>query len=330
MIANKKSSILLVLKVLEEYTDEKHYLTQPQIVTKIEELYGIELERKSIGSSLKLLEELDYDIAKGPKGGFALLTRTFDNTEAFYLIDAIFSSRSVDGKCAQKIALDVSKCFSKYERKDFSYLYKSSEINRTFNQDVLYNINVIRDAMKEGKRIGFQYLSYDEKGKAIPRQNGFQYIVSPYYLMNSFGRYYLLGNYREKYRPLQAFRVDYMMHIELKEDWPIKEMKKLKGLPKDFSISKYMNDHLYIFDGETIDVTLELDSPSAILYVKDWFGEMAKIWKEDDKIFVSIHSSEEALYYWVLQYSDSLKVISPQSFVRKVVKGLEKSLMKYQ
>ena len=27
MLPNKKSSILLVLKVLEEYTDEEHYLT---------------------------------------------------------------------------------------------------------------------------------------------------------------------------------------------------------------------------------------------------------------------------------------------------------------
>ena len=49
----------MVLKVLEEYTDDNHYLTQPQIATKISQLYGIDLERKAIGSSLQLLEELD-------------------------------------------------------------------------------------------------------------------------------------------------------------------------------------------------------------------------------------------------------------------------------
>ena len=87
MLPNKKSSILLVLKVLEEYTDEEHYLTQQEIADKIYQDYDIELERKSVGSSLSMLEELDYDIDKGPKGGFALLSRTFDQTEASYLID---------------------------------------------------------------------------------------------------------------------------------------------------------------------------------------------------------------------------------------------------
>ena len=48
MIANKKTSIILILKVLEEYSDENHYLTQQQIIDKVDELYGIELERKSV------------------------------------------------------------------------------------------------------------------------------------------------------------------------------------------------------------------------------------------------------------------------------------------
>ena len=67
MLPNKKSSILLVLKVLEEYTDEEHYLTQQEIADKIYQVYDIELERKSVGSSLSMLEELDYDIDKGLK-----------------------------------------------------------------------------------------------------------------------------------------------------------------------------------------------------------------------------------------------------------------------
>lgn len=194
MTPNKKSSILLALKVLEEFTDEEHYLTQLQIADKIRQLYDTELERKSVGSSLQLLEELDYDIAKGPKGGFALLSRTFDSTEASYLIDAVFSSRSVDARQARKMADAVSNCFSKYQRKDCSCIYKTSEIHRTANKDVLYNVSVIHEAMKKGRRVGFRYLSYDQNGEPTTRMNGFQYIVSPYYLVNNFGRYYLICN----------------------------------------------------------------------------------------------------------------------------------------
>ena len=142
---------------LKEYTDEDHYLTQKQIADKIYQLYDIELERKSIGSSLQLLEELDYDIAKGGKGGFALLSRTFDITEASYIIDALFSSRSINGLQAKKIAEEVSSCFSKYQRKDYSYFYKSTEINRTSNKQVLYNMSVIHEVIQSGKRVVLHY-----------------------------------------------------------------------------------------------------------------------------------------------------------------------------
>lgn len=277
-----------------------------------------------------MLEELDYDIDKGPKGGFALLSRTFDQTEASFLIDAIFSSRSIDGRQAKKIADQVSNCFSKYQRKDYSYIYKSSEINRTLNKQVLYNISVIHEAMKKGKRVGFQYLAYDIDGNQTVRRDGFEFIVSPYYLINNFGRYYLLCNYREKYRALQTFRVDYMVNIQIKEDWPIKKMENLENGPKDFSISKYINDHIYMFGGETIEAELELDGDWGILIVRDWFGKNAQISRKNDKLYVKIQCNENALYYWIMQYSDCVKVISPTSFVEKIQEGLKKGLERYE
>ena len=65
MSYNKKSSVVLVLKVLQEYSDEEHYLTHKQIIDKIKLLYDIEIERKSIASSIAILQDLDFDIAKG-------------------------------------------------------------------------------------------------------------------------------------------------------------------------------------------------------------------------------------------------------------------------
>lgn len=330
MIQNKKGSILLVLKILEEYTDDNHYLTQPQIATKISQLYGIDLERKAIGSSLQLLEELDYDIVKGPKGGFALLSRTFDPSEASFLIDAIFSSKSINGKEAKRMAEEVSSCFSKYQRKDYSYIYKSNEINRSTNKTALYNVSIINEAISKGKRVGFQYLTYDKNGNEIYRNDGYEYIVSPYYLINNYGRYYLLCNYREKYRPLQLFRIDKMANIVIKDDWPIKQLKDLKDGPKDFSIAKYLNEHVYLFNEEVIDAKIILDGEWVIEIVKDWFGDNAKIHFKDEKIIATIKGDEKALYYWIMQYSDCVTVLSPLSLVEKIKKGLIDATRRYQ
>ena len=207
---------------------------------------------------------------------------------------------------------------------------KSSEINRTDNKQVLYNISVIHEAMKQGKRVGFQYLAYDAEGNQTVRRDGYEFIVSPYYLINNFGRYYLLCNYREKYRALQTFRIDYMVNIQIKDDWPIKNMKDLEEGPKNFSISKYLNDHIYMFGGDVIEAELELDGDWGILIVKDWFGENAKLSHKEGKAYFKVKCNEMALYYWIMQYSDCVKVISPASLVEKTKEGLQKALEKYK
>lgn len=74
-----------------------------------------------------------------------------------------------------------------------------------------------------------------------------------------------------------------MVNIQIKEDWPIKKMKKLENGPKDFSISKYINDHIYMFGGETIEAELELDGAWGILIVRDWFGKNAQISRKNNK-----------------------------------------------
>ena len=213
MIENKKPSIILVLKVLEEYSDEDHFLTQQNIIELIKGHYGIELERKSIANSLSLLEELDYDIVKGNKGGFALLTRTIDSSEVTFLIDAIFSSKSISGKQAKKLSEEVSSCLSKYKRKTYTYLNKSSDISRTSNAQVFLNIDIINEAIKLNKWIGFKYQDYDENGQPSLRFGGYVFHTSPCYLINNFGRYYYLG-YRYKYDSVNTYRVDFMQDVE--------------------------------------------------------------------------------------------------------------------
>ena len=185
MIENKKVSILLILKVLEEYSDEDHFLTQQDIIEKVNQLYGIELERKSVAFSISLLQELDYDINKSPRGGYALLSRDFDCTEIQFITDAIFSSKSISGKQALKLTNKLNSSLSKYQRKSYDYIYKSGDINRSLSNEVFYTLELIEEAKRRGKRISFQYLSFDENGNKVVKHDGFRYIVSPYYSVNS-------------------------------------------------------------------------------------------------------------------------------------------------
>ena len=329
MIENKKASILLVLKVLEEYSDEDHFLTQQDIINKVDELYGIELERKSVAFSISLLQELDYDINKSPRGGYALLSRNFDNSEIRYIVDSLFSSKSISGKQAAELSNKLNSCLSKYQRKDYKFIYKSNEVNRSDNKELFYTLELIEEAKRRGKRISFQYLTFDENGKPYAKMDGYRYIVSPYYSAYSNGRYFLICNYREKYRAITWFRIDYMINPKIEEEWPIKPVESLEGV-KDFDIAKYLNDNIYLLDGKVIKATIEIDNPNYVQYVIDWFGKNARTYKKDDKLYADIKCNESALFYWYMQYSECVTIISPQSLIERVKKEAERIVKKYE
>lgn len=329
MIENKKASILLILKVLEEYSDEDHFLTQQDIIDKVDELYGIELERKSVAFSISLLQELDYDINKSPRGGYALLSRDFDNSEIRFITDALFSSKCLNGKQAADLSKKLNSCLSKYQRKDYNFIYKSNEINRSENKEVFYTLELIEEAKRRGKRISFQYLTFDENGKPITKRDGFRYIVSPYYSANSSGRYFLICNYREKYRAITWFRIDYMINPKIEDEWPIKPLESLEGM-KNFDIATYLNDNIYLLDGDVIKATFRIDWPNAVQYIIDWFGKNARVYKKDDLLYADIKCNESALFYWYMQYSETFTIISPQSLIDRAKTEAERILKKYE
>ncbi len=326
MVPNKKTSIICILNILKEYTDELHFLTYNEIIEKVYEKYGLQLERKAVGNNITLLQELDYDIVKAPGGGVSLYSRDLEKSEVTFLIDAIFSSKSIPASEATHLANKISANLSVFDRNNYDYLYKSSEVSRTSNKQIFLNIELIEEAIKRNKRISFQYLTYNKRGLPIARMSGYEYLVSPYYLINNFGRYYLLCNYRTKYQPIQIFRIDYMLNIRIVEEKEIKPMASLSPELADFSLTKYLNEHIYLFGGETEKVKLLILDPSSIAYIYDWFGENVIIDFDGLNITTTIESNETALLYWLLQYGEYFKVIEPLSFKSKFKDKLEKML----
>lgn len=331
---NKKSSIIMILKVLEEYSDENHYLTHQEIIDKIYEKYAVELERKSIASSIKLLIDLDYDINKNPKGGFALLSRVFDSSEVSFLVDAIFSSKSISGRRSKELSKKVSSCLSIYQRKEYDYLFKSVEVNRTINNDVFYNIELINEAIANKKCISFSYLTYDDNLKPTFKYNGFRYWESsPYYLVNNFGKYYCLLT-RKKYQTLSAYRVDQMYNIEIMDNKDSLPLWEVSSDYKDFSITEYINDNIYLFDGDVIESEIILNGSYAISYVKDWFGDNGVIFIDNNTgtniIKARVKCNENAMYYWIMQYAEHVTLISPEKLVLRLKNTISNLNNKYK
>lgn len=324
---DKKMAMFYILEILKKYSDRNHLLKQKDIIDKLHNIYMIDIERKTIATTLDILGELGYDIYKGP-GGVCLDEREFDETEIKFLIDAIYSSKIISGEQAKDISKKLYSFLSKYEQKDYSYIHKSTEITRTTNNEFFYNIDIITEAIKSKKRIAFKYLEYDSKGNLVERRGGYLYKVSPYFLVNNFGKYYLICS-SHQHESHSNYRVDYMKDIELIDE-DIVPMSDIKSLGKNFNITKHINNHIYMFGGDTITAKFLIKKYYAITYIYDWFGDNAYLRTEDDKLYAYIKTDDRAIKYWALQYCEEFTVIEPEFLKKQVIEHAKEILKDYE
>lgn len=315
--SNKKLSILYILKILQEYSDEKHLLTQQDIVKKLYSIYGLECERKSIGASLDSLEDFGYDIIKTNKGCY-LGAREFEPSEISFLVDAIFSSKTLNSRQAKDLADKLSQFLSNYEKKKYKYIYKSNEISRADNKQLFYNIEIINEAIENGKQVKFTYNKYGMDKQLHARQNGRDYLVNPYFMVNSQGKYYLVCNY-DYFDEIANYKIEQISNIQI-VDAKVKPIKKLKNCENGIDISKYINENIYMFGGKTISATFKIDNDWGVNQIIEWFGNNVKIYEKDNIIYANVQANENALIYWSLQYGQSIELIEPKETRKEINK----------
>lgn len=321
--SNKKLSIIYTLEILKEYSDENHLLTQADIAKLIAQVYGMECERKSIATNIESLIDLGIDIIKVAHKGCYIGERALEPSEVSFIVDALFSSKSINGKQAKDISLKLSTLLSKYQRKKYNYIFKSDQINRTDNCELFYNIEIIQEAIENNKKISFQYIKpYFEK-----ENRKFPYIVNPYFLINSQGRYYLVCNY-DHFNEISNYKLDFIKNIKILDE-ERKLITDIEGCEKGLDISKYINEHIYAFGDRTINATLKLPDENAVPYVIEWFGGNAKIYKKENTIFAEVTANEQALIYWCLQYGESVELVSPKITREKIKEILNQIYEKY-
>lgn len=320
---NKKLSIIYIYEILKEYSDENHLLKQQDIIKLIKQIYDMDCERKSIGNNIDFLIDLGFDIIKVPHKGCYLGERVLEPSEVSFIVDALFSSKSISGKQAKELSTKLSNLLSKYQRKRYNYIYKADEVNRTSNKELFYNIEIIQEAIEKNKKVSFNYVRppYSEENTLKT------YIINPYFLINSQGRYYLICNF-DYYNEIGNYKVDFIKNIRILDD-ERKPLNNLKGYEKGFDISKYINEHIYPFGDKTVYATIKLTDDNSITYVMEWFGKNAKIYKKNNTTYADIVSSEKALVYWCLQYGESVELMIPSETRNKIKEIVAKIQKKY-
>ena len=325
-MSERKNSVLNVLEILRKYSDETHPLTYSQIIEKLNSNYDIEVERKTVARDIDILLSNNFDIVKCGNKGLYLSERKFTDGELLFLIDAIYSSRSIPVKDAKNLVEKLMDDYSIYEKRKFTHLEKIDVGKIVNNKQIFYTIELLNDAIEQGKKVEFQYNVFDIDKKLKPKKDGKVYKVNPYFLVNNHGKYYLVCNY-DKYDNLGNYKIECISNIKiLNED--IKPLKSLPGQEK-FSINKYMEEHIYMLAGKSVKTTIKIENEDRINDIVSWFGDKIHLYKLNNEIFADFTVNEDSLVYWAMQYGQTVEVLEPEETREKIKILLRDMIKKY-
>ncbi|WP_027407206.1 YafY family protein [Anaerovibrio sp. RM50] len=320
----KKLLILLILEVLQQYTDENHHLSQQEILRILKRDYDITCDRRSVRSNVLDLIDLGYDICMDD--GYYFASREFENAELRMLIDSVLFSRHISPTQGKRLIDKLQALGNKYFKPKVSHVIALPDLNHTDNKQVMIVVDTLNDAIEEKKKVEFTYNSYGTDFKLHPREHS-PYLVSPYQMVASNGRYYLLGS-TDRYQGITHFRIDRITDIKM-TDIPIKPVKEVEGLENGFNLPKHMAEHTYLFCGESVPVKLKT-TVSMMNDLIDWFGkEFSIIEKKDDEIVVSVKCNYNAMFYWALQYGSKVEVVAPDELRQELAKTIQDMNNKY-
>ena len=307
-LQDKKFLNMRLLELLEQHTDSDHRLTQQKIVDLLETNYGIRCTRQTVKNNLMLLKDMGYEISL--QGGACLMSRQFEDAELRMLIDSVLFSRTLSGAQAERLIEKLVGLGNKYFHAKVKHVSHLPKLIHSDNKQVLLNLDVLNDAIEQGRKVSFIYNSYGKDFQLHPRREE-PYIVNPYQMVANQGRYYLLCSYNISKR-LSHYRLDYMTKLEML-DAKVKPMDQMEDFVQGYSLSKHMEEHIYMFSGPSVQVKMRV-SEHMIGALIDWFGKKFRIVQEEaDKLIVSVACNKLAMRYWALQYGEYAEILEPES-----------------
>ncbi len=306
---NQKMKLLHILHVLNEKTDENHYLTAAQLIEELDK-EGIKAERKSIYSDIDELVDYGYDIIhvkSRTNGGYYMGSRDFELAELKLLVDAVQASKFITKKKSSDLIKKIEKLTSVYEAKNLQrQVYVTNRI-KTDNESVYYNIDDIHNAIQNNKKIKFQYMDWTITKELKPRKNGQWYEVSPYALIWEDERYYMVG-YSAYDEEIRHYRVDKIGKVTILDE-------KREGMdnPGTFDVAEYSKKIFGMYGGESESVTIGFPENLIGVFI-DRFGKEIDIRKREGG-YLSVRASvvlSGQFYGWIAGLGKDVKIIAPQ------------------
>lgn len=325
MLSENKNTVLFrIYQVLFDYSDEKHPLTQQQIIDKLNADYGIELERKAVGRNLSFLRDMGFEIHSDRNGSY-LEDRPLENSELRLLIDGVLSSRHISAKYSKDLIEKLIFLGGVNFKPHVRHIYSVNDWGKYEGKELFLNIDLIDEAIEGSRKITFIYNKFgaDKKLHGTSRNT-----VSPYQMILHNQRYYLMG-FNDKWQGVRFYRIDRITEVKLTDE-PSVPISQVEGYENGINYSAIANERPYMYTDKPERITLKCHS-GLIDQVIDWFGFDITVEENDGEYAtVKVKSSPSAMMYWALQYGDGVEVIAPENLRSRIKDMLKTISQKYE
>ena len=179
----QKRKLLVLLQILARETDEKHPLSVPQLVEKLQE-QGIEAERKSVYNDLDTLKTLPgapYDIVqlRGRGGGYYMTDVQFELAELKLLVDAVYASKFITARKSKVLIDKLGQFTSRYRQEELDRKVLVSGRIKSTDEKILYTVDALHAAITAGEQVQFKYCEWNLQKKMTPRHGGADLLRQP-------------------------------------------------------------------------------------------------------------------------------------------------------
>lgn len=307
----QKAKILILLKILEQRTDEEHRMTVPQILDALAQ-EGVPSERKSVYSDIATLRAMgcDVELQRGPGGGYYIANRRFQLPELKLLVDAVQSSQFITRRKSRELIGKLSGLASEYQAQKLRRQVFVSGRAKSMNESAYYTVDVLYEAIDSDRMVEFRYSDWGLDRRRHPRRGGKPYRVSPWALVWENNSYYLIAyeDYEEPYG-IRHYRVDKMSAVK-KTEVP----RRGKELYDQFDLSAYVQSMFNMYGGPVRKVTLQCENRLASAML-DRFGTGVNPCVEEDgqhfHITVPVAVSPQFLG-WICGFGTAVRILEPE------------------
>lgn len=176
----KHNRTLLILQYLWETTDIEHPATIKDIIEYLS-ANGYTATRKTVTNDINDLISfgVDIDCQRSTQNRYFLDVRVFELAEVKLLVDAVQSSRFITTKKSKQLIEKLSTFVGPHQSEILHrQLYVDTRVKAN-NEGIYYLVDNIHTAIREKKKVSFQYQEYAQNKEKVLKHDGYTYYFSP-------------------------------------------------------------------------------------------------------------------------------------------------------